>query len=987
MDEQNPDQNLKQKTKAFGAPRMRATELLDVLREEGKDVTELSHELETTTYIDPEMDEDEQAPRKSRKKKNTYADLAPKPGVTGHHNAPAHGHRSGHTASSPGASTPRVGSFFTSSGPEIEDIPYPPDIPTPEEKSLGIGSSFYSTQQQIFDDNLTMPTPEESSVGVGNSFYSTEQQVFAPSHPAAAPKSVKHSAKNSETTSANTSAAAGANLGFNPESAEHPDLLAEAENVHFDPNSAMAKLLASTEQAGGDAGFDIDPAFGFDVPTRAAHSGHGRGVGQEPSGLGQPGSARPGSRTSSRPGRRNPSAGNPAYSSMQLGQEELEEYRFIKGDESLSDFAKSTSSLHSQVQSTINQMSNEMTSDLYDTPDEGVEQLGPRSTLSPFNSSSSNEVPSANGYGSNGYGANDYGANSYGAEVQVDEQGQVIPGTGYRGALSHSSGLGDNPTIQNNYIPDATPSPMPTFTPSAYTSPYADVTNNQAATHVVDGEIVPDDPGLTLREEYASFLANKQAARDLQAAEHSTSPIYHPWTLAKNRISKEELLRQKALEKAHAELSLNPMYRLQMEVRGETDNFGNLANAPGGNLAAGNDAAKTESLPPPPEAHLLAQDAALGLPVDNPLLLQSAKGSLIATIDFHGGMLSQLIYQRKSGQVLDLLYHAPWLKDNYYFRSPNLEQHMAGEWPCVPFGWCVTDAEANRAIVQHGFACQNHWNVEMVLTSQSEFLQYVDNPEAELVSDNSLESCLGSGVVMSYQYPEDMPLEKIVRSLYINDKDVLFNFTLYPRRDCKVPMAAYPLFAMHPDNDLVMLDIEGDGVVYPRQYEPGVSRFLQKSHFFSLDSIALRKEFVNKDGNGLSADATVLPFRYPTEEVVQMLNPKGRARLYYPNKQLHLVLKWEETKLPNCVVWISNGGRSYAPWGGESYCLGVAPMIGTWDMADEALHPNNLIEQHGQPTYVQLKAGQRFSFSYSLFVEDLKPDDDMTVDAPESGQS
>lgn len=957
MSEQSQSK-FRKSSKSFGAPRMRATQLLDVLKDEGQDTTELEEQLESAVYIDeddlePTQDKSHQA------QSNTYAQLAPKPSVLKQKpNASAytevasqssHGQTKGRASSSAGAnaasSVPPIGSFIPGGSSTIptrdafnsdaldNEIDFP-EVEFDPDSAMAKLAALAGSTETAAESSLGHRRPSSGNPGVRDNIQAHSDKsdlgiaYQEPKLNASAPKQPKFQPGMSFYATDDELADIEAQMREEIESMANQ---ATDDLYRNEPTPYVSPAQRRAARAAFSGSRETNPEELFPVAPSHLNKSNSQGAYQD-----------------SRAAQGHAGTLDDSFND----QEELKAYQ---------EWSSQNQPITSSFDSIVNTPAHNTSETPVQTPAYNTSEIDYEVYSAP--------QPGTTVGVSYHEDSEPASANSSSSTDPYYENDEVSRTIRSRKAIDAYSS--QQASIQNNYIPDATPVPMPTFTPNAYASPYEDAAATTAATHVVDGDVLPDDydPVAAMNNaEYMAFLANKHAENELRLSQESNEPIYHPWTLPKNRISKYELLQRQAQEKAQAELSLNPMYRLQMEVR--DSGLGNFNSMP---QSASVDPTPqvTENLAPPPQAHLLAQDAAMGAPVDNPLLMQSAGGRLIASIDLHGGMLSQLIYQRESGQLLDLLYHAPWLKDNYYFREPNLEHHMAGEWPCIPFGWAVNSEEANRPIAQHGFACQGKWQLVQVLHSQAEFLQFVDNPDLPLEENDDPDSVCG--VVLGYEYPEELPLQKILRSIYINDSDVLLNFTIYAKQDCKVSMAAYPLFPMNPENDHVLLDIDGDGVVYPRQYEPGMSRFLPKSHFLSLDSVALRKDFVNRDGNGLIVDATMLPFNYPTEEVVQMLNPKGRARLYYPNKQLHVILKWEEEKLPNCVVWISNGGRQYEPWNGQSYCVGIAPMIGAWDLADDALKPNNLIEQYGQKTYIQLKAGQPFSFSYSLFVEDLLP--------------
>lgn len=330
--------------------------------------------------------------------------------------------------------------------------------------------------------------------------------------------------------------------------------------------------------------------------------------------------------------------------------------------------------------------------------------------------------------------------------------------------------------------------------------------------------------------------------------------------------------------------------------------------------------------------------------MDNPIELQSQSGALCAEVDLNGGMLARLQLKRVGKRAMDLLHRAPWLEDDYFNNEPGLFAHLSGEWVCAPFGWVPKDSKLFSAIYAHGLPCHSAWQVDSVSESK---------------------------VVLSYVFPNGHPLKNLKRVIELKDDRVDLSFTLISNEDCAVPLGVHPCFPTDHELNALELEIAGDGIVYGIDCEPGTSRLVPAKVFESLNKLPLKSEYIGKDGNQDTVDATKLPFVYHTEEIVQMLHPEGQAVLNYKNKGLRLILKWDGSKIPTCLLWMSNHGRKSEPWNGENCCLGIEPIASCWDFGEESLKDSNPIKDRGVKTAVSIKAGVPFTFDYSIAIEVL----------------
>ncbi|MCL2893414.1 hypothetical protein [Brenneria tiliae] len=320
-------------------------------------------------------------------------------------------------------------------------------------------------------------------------------------------------------------------------------------------------------------------------------------------------------------------------------------------------------------------------------------------------------------------------------------------------------------------------------------------------------------------------------------------------------------------------------------------------------------------------------------PSSSPTLasLVSPDGMLAADLTLQGGFCQQLRFMPETGQTLSVFHRAPWL-DDADTQTPPLMAQLGGEWVCVPFGHGQDDG-LFFSDCPHGLPANRRWTwIERQAHSAG----------------------------LAFIFPEDYPLHSLERRIILdNNGEALFSLRILARERCALPVGLHPVFPFGGDAGPLRLKVpEGvRGMTYPCAPEGGVSRFVPLSEIDSLTAVPLT--------NGDALDVTQLPLPFATEEIVQLLAPVAQIGLYWPRRRLHVTLDWDNKILPDCLLWISNGGRQYAPWNGQNFCLGVEPIHSAWDLGPGALRDNPL-RQRGFSTALKLSADEPITLHYRL---------------------
>lgn len=300
--------------------------------------------------------------------------------------------------------------------------------------------------------------------------------------------------------------------------------------------------------------------------------------------------------------------------------------------------------------------------------------------------------------------------------------------------------------------------------------------------------------------------------------------------------------------------------------------------------------------------------------------LRWAQGEV--TVQALGGMLAPLTLRLPDGRSISPLQVAPWGDDNDP-QWPGVLRRLRGEWPCLPYGaiqpppglpagWTGHPADDAWA---HGYTANHEWHL-------------IERTEDALT--------------IGIEYPADSAIARLERTVrpVPDEAAISVELRVFARRACQVPLALHPTFAVPATG--VHITAAGARCIhtYPVPTEPGVSRLLPNASGASLDAMP------TVDG---SAAFHQLPLPHATEELMQMEGCQPPFRLHYLAERMHVQLDWDTAVLPDALIWISNGGRTHAPWSGRHFALGVEPMSGFFDLGrvvtPDTSHP--LAQQHG----------------------------------------
>ena len=315
-------------------------------------------------------------------------------------------------------------------------------------------------------------------------------------------------------------------------------------------------------------------------------------------------------------------------------------------------------------------------------------------------------------------------------------------------------------------------------------------------------------------------------------------------------------------------------------------------------------------------------------------------------LDPHGATIAQaLLYA--GHQPVQPFFQNPWRDDPRDMDS--LTRHLGGEWPCVPFGvphappnlpadWQCDVGSAPWHHHAHGYGAHAIWA-----------LAQLDDQTA----------------VAEISYPDDSPIAGLKRRVcLVSEHEIRMELCIEARDTVSLPIGLHPVISLADAAPLTAkLCVAGTDTAwtFPLEVEPENS-YLQPDQrgvpFSSLMSA--------QDG---PVDASCLPFPAQSEDLVLLTQPKGRVSLMRPDLGYQVDIKWDDTELPSCLLWLSNRGRQYAPWDGRVCAIGIEPVAAAFDLGvDHSVSDTTPLARDGVRTAIELRKGEQWRTPYSISV-------------------
>ena len=319
------------------------------------------------------------------------------------------------------------------------------------------------------------------------------------------------------------------------------------------------------------------------------------------------------------------------------------------------------------------------------------------------------------------------------------------------------------------------------------------------------------------------------------------------------------------------------------------------------------------------------------------------RGRVAAQVEGFGCMVTPMF--SLDGAMVNPMYAAPW---DEFVEDPLLA-NLRGDFVCVPFGIAPEsladfpagwrELETGVTPLAHGYAANSVWQSARADESSADFV---------------------------LRYPSQHAVEKLRRTVTCEEAAVTIEDQITVRRDVSLPLGLHPMFRLPQDAGGARLVLPGCETLATFPVATDASSILSPMALFADPMAAPLRE-------GGVVDLTRLPLAQATEELVLLCNvEQPRVSLENVVEGYRVTLEWEADYLKHCLLWISNKGRSFAPWNGRNLCIGVEPVTSAFDLGTAVSAARNPLAAQGIPTAVPLTVGRTHSLRHSFRLEPMR---------------
>lgn len=333
--------------------------------------------------------------------------------------------------------------------------------------------------------------------------------------------------------------------------------------------------------------------------------------------------------------------------------------------------------------------------------------------------------------------------------------------------------------------------------------------------------------------------------------------------------------------------------------------------------------------------------------LDEPSWTIRAKG-VEASVTRTGGMIAPVTFTlgRKKVQPMHI---APWHGEKLAKSTPNILRALRGDFFCMPFGGNAAPFGREKHPV-HGEVANSDWSVAAFEESRNQ---------------TTLRLQLKTRI-------RKATVDKLIRL-------VPGHAAVYQRntvRGASGPMdIGHHAMLRFPEEGGVVSTAPFDyAQVYPEPVEnpadKGYSILQPGATFDSLQSVPMI--------TGEATDLTHYPARRGFEDLVMMINdpslPFGWTAVAFPTRGYAWFALKDVRVLRNTILWISNGGRHYAPWNGRHVnVMGLEESTSYFHPGLAESAGRNPISDLGFPTVVELDPKRPLVVNYLFGVAPIPP--------------
>jgi len=300
-----------------------------------------------------------------------------------------------------------------------------------------------------------------------------------------------------------------------------------------------------------------------------------------------------------------------------------------------------------------------------------------------------------------------------------------------------------------------------------------------------------------------------------------------------------------------------------------------------------------------------------------------SSGAAEAYVSIQGGMVTADF--TLGNRIVSPYYTLPWWNEAGAAELDNLSQLLRGDFFCMPFG---ADIQDDGSILYHGKPAHGFWMLKEKLSDSNVVLE--------------LDSDKGS-------------IEKHIR--LDGENSLIYQNHIISGINDRTPMGYHPMLKLPLE--------EGSGMVKLSSFSRGFTTpgLIESSADGGYSRIKPGIKIEDVTSVPCVDDSTLDLTRYPHatgfEEIVMFIsNPEDEfaySCVAIPSEgYLYFQLK-NPAKLRSTIMWMSNGGRHYAPWNGRvKGLLGLEEITAFFHYGKEDSVNENFLSKLGYPTSVEL---------------------------------
>ncbi len=309
--------------------------------------------------------------------------------------------------------------------------------------------------------------------------------------------------------------------------------------------------------------------------------------------------------------------------------------------------------------------------------------------------------------------------------------------------------------------------------------------------------------------------------------------------------------------------------------------------------------------------------------------LQSDRVSV--RIYLHGGFISDLVIDGNKAP----LHIAPWIGETLPGDIPPMLAMLRGDFFCAPFGAADVDPSEDRP---HGATANRRW---ITLDIRDDAGHWV------------LDGTVNGATVHKHVWLE--PDEPMVYQEHVFEGGsgsipVAHHLMLKVKSPIELKFSPYEWIGTPPD------PVETDDVM-------GRSLLAYGKTFEKLEQTPL--------SDGSIADLSVYPTLERHEDIVMLRSrrdlEKGWVTAVCREEDWMFFAEKDVATLPGTTLWMSNGGRNYAPWNGRhTGVLGIEECCSYFHLGHRASIDSNPLSEMGYPTAIELGTDKPVRIRYAF---------------------